>query len=365
MDTRQRISKSKDDIRKYWLGIKLVPAFKHRIYKLVAATGGPKGLWHLNKAGLMELGFPEHVAVEIVACKKLLDIDKLYGELLAKNIALVTDEDEAYPELLRYSPCNPRAIFVREHLKTFKHAVAIVGSRRATAYGKAIAEELAADLARANVAVVSGGARGIDSAAHRGALDAGGLTFAVLGCGVDRAYPPENKHLFDEIASTGAIISEYPPGTIPFPQNFPARNRIVAGMCQATVVVEANVKSGALITADFALEYGRDVFAVPGYSKNETSRGANKLIKQGAFLVESAEDILEVLGVEPAAQQAPEFLTAEERQLLEVIGWETKRLDEIIRDTGDNLGSISTLLLGLEISGYIKKDISGSYLRLK
>jgi DNA processing protein len=365
MNARQKTNKSSDETRKYWLGVKLVPAFTNRIYKLVEAAGGPKGLWHLNKAGLMQLGFPEHVAVEIVACRKTLDIDSLYEGLRAQDISIITDTDDSYPELLKFIPSRPQAVFVRGALKPFNCAVAIVGSRRATVYGKAMATELATDLARANITVVSGGARGIDSAAHQGALSAGGYTIAVLGCGVEKAYPPENRRLFEEIASSGAIISEYPPKTIPFARNFPARNRIVAGMCQATVVVEANEKSGALITADFALEYGRDVFAVPGYSKSETSRGANKLIKQGAYLVDSAEDILEVLGVEPALYQESSLLTAEERALLEAMGWEIKRLDEIVRETGASIASVSTLLLGLEISGYIKKDVSGCYLRLK
>lgn len=286
-------------------------------------------------------------------------------ELLENGIAIITDKDESYPELLRQSQGHPKTLFVKGDLKRYDLAIAIVGSRKSTPYGKVLASELAFEMAKAGIAIVSGAARGIDTAAHLGAIEAGGLTFAVLGCGIDIVYPPENKNLYRDIASCGALISEYEMGTPPYASNFPARNRIVAGMCQGVVVVEAAEKSGALITADFALNYGRDVFAVPGFIKNETSRGTNSLIKQGAYLVESANDIFEILGIETTERDIDHFLTNEEKMLLNAIGWQPKHIDEIAKIIGENISSVSASLISLEIMGLVKKDITGGYLRLR
>jgi DNA processing protein len=219
-------------------------------------------------------------------------------------------------------------------------------------------------LAKSEVTIISGGARGIDSFAHRGALDAGGRTFSVLGCGLNIAYPPENKKLFSEIETNGLLLSEYPSGTPPLPHHFPIRNRIVAGMSDAVVVVEASVKSGALLTADFALEFGRDVFSMPGYSKSDVSKGTNKLIKQGAYLIENANDILEVLGIDANTNETKQLLKAKEQEFLLKLGWEPLSIDEIINETTLSVAQVSTMLVRLELVGFVRKDITGCYQRL-
>lgn len=343
----------------------MIPYLQNRLYRLTDVIGGPRNLWEAKEKDLIELGLSAGVVSKIISCRKTIDLDFEFNAFSESGIDIITREDTAYPELLRQAQGHPKALFVSGNLKSYDLAIAVVGSRRSTSYGKALASELAFEMARAGIAIVSGGARGIDTAAHLGAIEAGGPTFAVLGCGVDIVYPPENKNLYKNIISCGALISEYAAGTIPYPSNFPARNRIVAGMCQGVVVVEAAEKSGALITADFALDYGRDVFAVPGFTKSKTSRGANGLIKQGAYLVESANDIFEILGIETRNRTIAYDLTGEEKTLLDIIGWEPKHIDDILKITGKSTSSISASLISLEIMGLVKKDISGGYLRLR
>ncbi|MHB8840258.1 MAG: DNA-processing protein DprA [Candidatus Aquicultor sp.] len=352
---------SHNDNRKYWLGVKMVPGLRNRIYVLTDKAGGPRQLWEAGKDDLIDIGLDEQTACRVVTDRKSLDIDRLYADLTSDGVTIVTVEDDYYPQLLKEAQNHPKALFVKGRLKEIQTAVAIVGARRATVQGKAMAEELAAELAASGVVIVSGAARGIDTAA----LDAGGTTYAVLGCGLDMVYPPENKNLFKTITENGALISEYPPGTPPLSHHFPARNRIVAGMCQAVVVVEAGIKSGALITADFALDYGREVLAVPGFSKSAVSRGANKLIKQGAYLVESAEDVLSLLGVEHFLRPHTDTLNRAEKDFLELMGWEAQRLDDLTVAADTSIATVSALLLTLEISGFIKRDISGCYIRIK
>ncbi|MBE0447596.1 MAG: DNA-protecting protein DprA [Actinobacteria bacterium] len=354
-----------DSNKKYWLGLKMIPAFRNQLYMLADNAGGPDKLWNADRSILVELGLSERVASKAVAARNSLDLESSCRKLKQEGIEIITDDDGVYPELLRQAPGHPKAIFVRGALQEYETAVAIVGTRRSTISGKAIASELAADLARAGVIVVSGVARGIDTCAHWGAIEAGGLTLGVLGCGSDIIYPPENRRLYKKIEVHGALISEYPPGTPPLAQHFPARNRIVAGMCQGVVVVEAGEKSGALITADFALDYGREVFAVPGHSRSHTSQGANRLIKQGAYLVETVDDILGVLGIEQSLYPQTDALTQQEKEFLEALGWEARRLDEIIRQTGASIASTSAILLSLEIAGFIKKDLAGSFIRVR
>ncbi|HZD60748.1 MAG TPA: DNA-processing protein DprA, partial [Anaerolineae bacterium] len=184
--------------RKYWLGIMMTPAFRNRLYLLVDNAGGPDKLWNADRSTLMELGLSEGVALKAVSVRSSLDLERSYEKLLRAGIEIVTDEDGAYPELLRQAPGHPKAMFVRGKLENYSSAIAIVGARRATTSGKAIASELASDLARAGVTVVSGAARGIDTASHWGALEAGGMTLGVLGCGLDVVYPPENRRLYKE-----------------------------------------------------------------------------------------------------------------------------------------------------------------------
>ena len=260
-----------------------------------------------------------------------------------------------YPALLRELHDPPPRLYLRggpvELLD--RPAVAIVGARSCSPYGAQVARELARELGAAGVVVVSGLARGVDGEAHRGALAAGGLTVAVLGCGIDRDYPRAHAQLAGRIAESGAVVSEYPPGVEPSPWRFPARNRIVAGLARATVVVEARERSGALITADFALELGRDVFAVPGEITSALSAGTNDLIRQGATPLLGAKDVFQALGLEPAPPRVPDTLSAGARRLLEPLSETARTLDELGRLTGLESAALAAALTELELAGLV------------
>ncbi len=240
------------------------------------------------------------------------------------------------------------------------HAVALVGARRATAYGREVAEYLARELALAGVAVVSGMARGVDAAAHRGALAAGGTTVAVWGAGPDRVYPPEHGALAEEIAGSGCLVTEYPPGAAPVPHHFPERNRVIAGLVEAVVVVEADERSGALITARLALDEGRDVLAVPGSVFSRLSAGPNGLLRAGAAPVLSADDVLGALGLPPrtAAPFAPQ-----EGLVALIPPGEPVTVDRIAAQSGKPVAEVLEALLVLELSGRVAREADGRYRR--
>jgi DNA processing protein len=230
-------------------------------------------------------------------------------------------------------------------------AVAIVGARSCSAYGAQVARTLARDLAAAGLVVLSGLARGIDGEAHRGALAAGGTTVAVLGCGIDRDYPARHAELAGRIRATGLVVSEYEPGVEPAPWRFPARNRIVAGLALATIVVEARERSGALITADFALELGRDVFAVPGEITSALSAGSNRLIRQGAAPLLEVDDVLLSLGIEPPAKASARSVSGLARDVLARLLDAPAVLDELVRASGQDVSEIAAALVELELGG--------------
>jgi DNA processing protein len=260
-----------------------------------------------------------------------------------------------YPPLLAELHDPPARLYLRggpaEMLS--RTAVAVVGARSCSRYGAQVARELARELAAAGVIVVSGLARGIDGEAHRGALAAEGLTVAVLGCGIDRDYPRAHAQLAGRIAESGLVVSEYPPGIEPAPWRFPARNRIVAGLARASVVVEARERSGALITADFALELGRDVFAVPGEITSGLSKGTNDLIRQGATPLLAAADVLEALGLEPAPATPPPSLSPEAAAVLAVLADGSATLDELARAAGLGSPEVAVALTELELAGLV------------
>jgi DNA processing protein len=281
----------------------------------------------------------------------------------AAGIALVTLHDAEYPEALRLIPDPPPVLSVRGTLSPADAAaVAVVGCRAATAYGRTVAERLAAELAGFGVTVVSGLARGIDGCAHRAAVAAGGRSIAVLGSGLDRIYPPEHRRLAAELAENGAVISEFPLGAAPDPWHFPLRNRVISGLSLGVVVVEAAAKSGALITADAALEQGREVFAVPGPVTAPTSAGPNRLIRQGARLVEGARDVLEELpalagrlgrGL-PAQPPLPEVTEVESR-ILALFPGAPLPIDAIIRSSPAPAAETAALLTALELKGLVRQ----------
>jgi DNA processing protein len=267
--------------------------------------------------------------------------------------ALLRQGEPGWPPLLEHLHDPPRQLYVRGDSSLLaRPAVAVVGARRCSPYGAQVARSLARELAAAGVVVVSGLARGIDGEAHRGALAAAGVTVAVLGCGIDVDYPASHARLACRILETGAIVSEYPPGTEPAPWRFPARNRIVAGLAQATVVVEARERSGALITADFALELGREVFAVPGEITAGLSAGTNLLIRQGAAPLLAAHDVLEALGLERPAPRPP-AVSDHASGLLAVLADAPRGADELARATGRPAAEVAAELVELELAGVV------------
>lgn len=264
----------------------------------------------------------------------------------------------AFPPLLRAIHDPPPGLFVRgeaELALLARPAVAIVGARACSAYGRQIARSLGRELAAAGLVVVSGLARGVDAEAHRGALEAGGLTVAVLGCGIDRDYPAAHRELARQVAATGLVVSEYAPGVEPAPWRFPARNRIVAGLCAASVVVEARERSGALITADFALEEGREVFAVPGEITSSLSAGSNALLRLGATPLTCAQDVLESYGLAAPVRVAPELGTAA-AALFERVREAAAGADELARATGLGAGELAAALTELELAGVVREE---------
>ena len=284
-----------------------------------------------------------------------------------KDIHLVAFGDAAYPPYLAEIFNPPMLLYVRGTLVPDAPRIAMVGARRFSKYGEGVAQSFGEALAKGGFTVVSGAARGIDSASHRGALKAG-RTEAVLGCGVDAAYPPDNRKLPAEIAQHGPVLSEYPPRTPPLPAHSPMRNRIISGLARGVIVVEAAERSGSLITAEQALQEGRDVFAVPGSIYSTTSRGCHRLIQQGAKLVTSAADVLVEYGIEPQKTQAKRLpaMSAEERKIYQILSnAHPISLDEILVSLGSSdAASLSFLLLQMELKGLIEETESHGYIRV-
>ena len=299
------------------------------------------------------------------------NFQRILKKLETMQIRLISFWDDDYPTLLREIHDPPALLYLRGKLPN-KECFAIVGSRRATRTGLMATRDLATSLASHDICIVSGLARGVDSAAHRGALDAKGATIAVLGCGIDKIYPPENSKLYLEICENNAIISEYPPETPPLAGHFPGRNRIISGLSRGVLIVEAAEKSGSLITGDFALEQGRELFAIPGALQNPNSRGTNQLLKEGAQLVTEATDILQVLWPHrPSVQQQEKYdgfsgqLEGQSLNVFQQLGHEPLHSDEIARQCGLTPMELSAILLDLELRGGIQALPGHFYIRGK
>ncbi len=280
----------------YCHALNLVPQLGPvRISKLIKACGSAREAWHApeNRLATVE-GFGGKLVAQVAAARTKIDPGTAWQEFCKKGFGAVALEEEGYPSLLREIYDPPPLLYFTGDLQILqKPCLAVVGSRRHSTYGREIAYKFAAKLAACGFTIVSGLARGIDTWAHQGVLTTSGFTAAVLGCGLDICYPPENSALMKKIRHQGIVISEFPPGSEPSPQNFPRRNRLISGLSLGTLVVEAGKKSGALITASFALEQGREVFAVPGSIANPCSQGCHHLIKEGAKLVDGVDAILE------------------------------------------------------------------------
>lgn len=358
--------------RIYWLGWQfLLPGTGKRLWTLVEHFGSPGAAWAASAKELSGApGIGEEGPDGLARRKANLDLENLMAKLDAAGISFYCYSDPGYPEKLLSIFDPPPVIFVRGQFKPGDSlAVAMVGSRKPSPYGQLVAEKLAKDLAAVEVTVVSGLARGIDTMAHKGALAANGRTLAVTGSGLDVVYPRENKRLMEQIMTNGAVISEFPPGSPPEAWHFPARNRIISGLALATVVVEAGERSGALITADFALEQGRDVMAVPGNIVNPLSRGPHRLIKQGARLVEGAGDILDELGLDklfratPAGGGGVVKMSVDEEALYQLLTLDPVSLDELIVKSGLTSQKVMAALMYLEIKGFVRQMPGKFYTR--
>lgn len=305
---------------------------------------------------------------EIMESRKNFNLQKERRRLEDLNIYFVTEKNKLYPKKLLNFSDRPWALFVKGRSLEALNGVsaAVIGARVCSQYGLYTAEKFAGELALHGVNIISGMARGIDSAAHRGALSAGGATFAVLGCGVDVCYPPENRELYEEIQETGAVISEYPLGTQPLAWQFPQRNRIISGLSDCIVITEAKQGSGSLITAAYALEQGIDVCAVPGRINDPLSRGCNQLIREGAAPVLDISDILLVLNIKNKKLQKEQiFLEKKNEVVYSVLGFHLQSVDEIAKKTNLKSGELYNILLQLQLAGLAEEPVKNCYIRKK
>lgn len=349
------------DDRLFWVGLNLVNGIgPARFQKLLDHFGDARTAWEAPPIALRGAGLPEKAVENLVQVRASVDLSAVLTQMEQDGITLLTWSDEDYPRRLGDIALPPPVLYVKGTITTQDEwAVAIVGSRKITPYGQQAAEETAAFLARNGVTVVSGLARGVDSAAHRAALNAGGRTIAVLGSGLDQIYPQENRKLAAEMVERGAVISSYAPGTPPDGANFPPRNRIIAGLSIAVVVVEAGQKSGALITANYAAEQGREVFAVPGNIFSPQSKGANRLVRDGAHPLLSPEDLLDALNLTLVTehQSARTVLPADatEAALFAVLGHEPMHVDEIGAKAEIPIDQVSATLALMELKGMVQQ----------
>lgn len=359
------------DNKKFWVGFNLVKGIGAvRMRALLAYFDSLEDAWNAAPEQLQEAGLSPKLAEAVAKLRAGVDLEKIWAQIEKQNINILTWEDELYPPRLKEIEQPPPVIYVRGEITLDDHyAVAIVGTRRITPYGRQITEELASFLAGQGITVISGLARGVDAVAHSAALKAGGRTIAVLGSGVDKVYPPEHAQMAEKMMNQGAVVSDYAVGTPPDSSNFPPRNRIISGLSMATVVVEAGETSGALITAEFAAEQGREVFAVPGNILAPQSKGTNKLIQNGAHPLLSPQDLMQALNL----TRAGEFKTARkaipadalEAQLLSALGAEPVHVDEIRQQTGLPIEKVSATLTLMELKGMVRQVGGMNYIAVR
>ncbi|MEK7841133.1 MAG: DNA-processing protein DprA [Deltaproteobacteria bacterium] len=366
---------------KYWLGLGQVKGVGNVTYKtLIDEFHDPETVFEAPLKRLEEIpGIGRKTAANIKSFKEWDWVEKEIGLIEKQDVVFLTLRHSDFPKALLSIPDPPPYLYVKGTIcKKDENAIAVVGTRVPTQYGISAAEGISRELAGSGITIVSGMARGIDAAAHRGALAANGRTIAVLGSGIDVIYPSDNKKLYEQIISSGAVVSEFPIGTAPLAENFPQRNRIISGLVKGVLVVEASEKSGSLITAGLALDYGRDVFALPGNITSFKSKGANKLIKQGAKLVEDARDILEELsisgtgvagvGLKPVPtvpdllRKIQAGLSSEEEKIINLLD-EPSFIDTIIQRTGLPAQKISALLLDMELKGLVQQQAGKQFIR--
>jgi DNA processing protein len=358
--------------RKYWIAFSRVPRVgRVRIAQLEEHFGSLERAWHATAGELRGSGLDAGSVSACLAARESIDPDEELRRLTKHGVQALTWHDDGYPKQLREIYDRPPVLYVRGTLTPADEwAVAVVGTRRVTVYGRQVAEEMAHGLAANRVTVVSGLARGVDAVAHRAAIEAGGRTIAVLACGLDLVYPPEHKRLAEEIVAHGALISDYALGTQPRSEFFPRRNRILSGISLGVLVVEGDVKSGALITARQALEQNREVFAVPGSIYSPSSRGTNALIQAGeAKPTLEVQDVLAELNLSMAAHQMEmtELIPADENEsvILRHLGTQPAHVDEVRRECGLPIATVTSTLAMLELKGLVRQVGRMNYVRAR
>ena len=365
-----------------WLALALTPGLGARVTgKLLRQFGSPDAIFNASLTTLEAQRLPAAVAQAIHSRQSMSAAAKELAQAQSTGCKLVTWDEPEYPSRLREIYDPPPLLYVLGNIGLLnRHTIAIVGSRRPTPYGNQMAERLARDLADRGLLIASGLARGIDSSAHKGALSsATGATIGVLGCGIDVVYPKENKKIFAEMEQRGAIISEFPMGTFPAPQNFPIRNRVIAGIGLGVVVVEGAQYSGSLITARLAMEFGREVYGVPGNATQPSSFGPNQLIKQGAKLATGWEDIVEelptavraeLLPIETASAQeranlVEQSLSPAERSLYDLLSEDQARhIDDLVENSGLSSSEVLATLFDLELKSVIRQLPGKQFLKV-
>ena len=357
------------DDRAYWIAFNRVPGIgPARLTALLKTCGTIAAAWNAPTNTLQAAGLDRRSIGNLVTARKQLDPSAELEKVLRRGYQVFSREDDSYPTNLLQIPQPPPLLYMRGQLEQSDElAVAVVGTRRVSPYGREVAAELGANLARHGVTVVSGLALGVDAIAHQSALDAGGRTLAVLGSSVDQIYPARNRRLAMQIIEQGALISEYALGTRPEASNFPPRNRIISGLSLAVIVVEAAKRSGALITADFAAEQSRDVFAVPGSILSPGSDGCNRLIQDGAIPITSVDDLLERLQLPTAVahREARGTVPAspDEALILQHISTEPQHMNDIVRAAPLNTSQVSSLLAMMELKGLVRQVGLMQYVR--
>ncbi|MDO8747327.1 MAG: DNA-processing protein DprA [Thermodesulfovibrionales bacterium] len=348
---------------KFWIALSDVPDIGPvTARKLLAIYKKPEAVFKAPYKELANIrGIGPAKAKNIKGYSEWGKIDAQLKKLDAGGIKIVSFSNKDYPEMLKNIEDAPIVLYIKGIIqKEDRYAVAIVGSRKYSSYGKLAAEKLSSELSSMGFTIVSGMARGIDTLAHTAAINSGGRSIAVLGSGIDVPYPPENRGLMEKLAASGCVISEFPPGTLPERENFPKRNRIISGLSLGVLVVEATADSGSLITANCALEQGKEVFAVPGNINSVNSKGTNDLIKKGAKLVQSAEDVIEELapilkGYIRTREKANIELSVEEKKLCDIMTAEPKHVDMLSMESKMPVQKVLGILLSLELNGIAKQ----------
>lgn len=348
-------------MQRYWIGFNKAPGIgAKKLRALIDTFGDVESAWNAPPLELAQAGLDRRSLDNLLTLRKTIDLDAEWARIQEAGLTVLTWDDAQYPANLRRTDNPPPVLFLRgKLLSDDEWAIGIVGTRRATAYGRECALRLSGDLARAGVTIVSGLARGIDAVAHDAALNVGGRTLAVLGNGLDTVYPPEHRSLATRITQQGALISEQPLGMEPEARNFPARNRIISGLSLAVIVVEGDWSSGAIITAKQALEQGREVFAVPGSILAASSQGPNRLIQEGATPVINANDVLEALNLTKVAQQSAARQTLPtdpvEARLYALLSAEPRHVDELRREANLPISDVTSALTLMELKGLVRQ----------